>query len=58
MRKHYPVVREILIVFCTVAGVFLGWSAGEHAGFEQSGIIGAFAGMGLCGALADAFLGR
>ena len=58
MREHYPIVREVLVVFCTVAGMLVGWSAGEHAGYDQSGIVGAFAGMGLCGALADTILWR
>lgn len=58
MRKYYPVLREALVVFCTVGGIAIGWCAGLQSGIEQGAIIGAFTGMGVFGAFADCALRR
>lgn len=58
MRKYYPVIREILVVGCTVGGMAIGWCAGRQSGIEAGTIIGAFAGMGVFGALADIAMKR
>lgn len=58
MRRLYPVIRELLIVSCTVGGMIIGWCAGQQAGIEQGAVIGAFTGMGVFGALADIALRR
>lgn len=58
MRRHYPVIREFLVVFCTFGGMLIGWCAGHESNVEMGSLIGAFTGMGACGALADAALRR
>lgn len=58
MRRLYPVIREVLVVLCTVGGLAIGWCAGAQSGIEQGAIIGAFTGMGVLGAFADTALRR
>lgn len=58
MRKYYPILRELLVVCCTVGGLAIGWCAGTASGIEQGTIIGAFTGMGVFGAFADIALRR
>ena len=55
----YPVVREILIVMCTVAGAALGLLAAQsfHMG-EAVNIAGAFVGWALLGGFAHTCLTR
>jgi VIT1/CCC1 family predicted Fe2+/Mn2+ transporter len=49
----YPIVREILIVFCTVAGTLVGWLAGRSISIPAAEMSLAFVGMALGGAFAD-----
>lgn len=58
MRRHYPVIREVLLVLCTIGGLAIGWCAGQSFEGELGSLIGAMAGMGACGALADCALKR
>jgi hypothetical protein len=54
----YPIVREILIVFCTVGGTAIGYLAGRSIGNPTAESIFAFAGMAAGGAFADLCLRR
>lgn len=38
--------------------MLIGWCAGHESNVEMGSLIGAFTGMGACGALADAALRR
>ena len=58
MRRYYPVIRELLVIGCTVAGIAVGWCAGRHSGVEMGALIGAFTGMSVFGALADIAMKR
>lgn len=50
----YRVVKEVLIMFCTIGGTVIGWSAGQHMyGQGAPEIIGAFLGMAVVGGFAD-----
>lgn len=50
----YPIVREMLIVFCTVAGTLVGWLAGQSISYVPAAEMSlAFVGMALGGAFAD-----
>ena len=55
----YPIVREMLIVFCTVAGTIVGWFAGRSISHLPSVELSlAFVGMAFGGAFADICMRR
>jgi hypothetical protein len=55
----YPIVREILIVACTVAGAVLGLEAARSFQMgEAVDVTGAFVGWALCGGFAHICLTR
>lgn len=54
----YPIVREILIMFCTIGGTVIGWLAGNSIGIPTAEFSLAFAGMAVGGAFADICLKR
>ena len=49
----YRIVRECLLMSCVIGGAIIGWQAGSSLGGQAAEIIGAFAGMGILGGLAD-----
>ena len=55
----YPIVREVLIVMCTLAGAAIGFSAAKslHLG-EEVTVIGACVGWALLGGFAHMCLTR
>ncbi len=54
----YPIIREILIVICTIGGTAIGYLAGRSTGIPTAEMGLAFAGMAVGGAFADLCLRR
>jgi hypothetical protein len=54
----YRVVKEIMVMSCTVGGTLIGWGAGSSLSFPMADVILAFVGMALCGAFAEICMTR